>query len=256
MMRRSLITSVLAVAALAVPAAPASADGDLAIRSITVRPADPVVGPSKPVKLVIDVVARGAGEVDVVLQPGRPERTAKSPKPRRPPGEETAEEAVQGPAGEPVGEPSGGDGTEWEIWRFLPQKALSRWYPSGLWTITVTAKNEEDRVVTARTAFSLRRATRLEGVKVVRNGDGVRITGTLLRVDPKGRVDYRPFGKQRVIFSFRPAGADDWQVMGDAVTRKDGWFSARLNDAGDGQWRAEYGGNNHYAGDASSGVAV
>lgn len=303
----------LALAAATVPVSAgglASADGDLAIRSVTVRPDDPVVGPSDSVRLVVDVVARGAEEVDVVINPGRgePDRPAGqdppgtagaaagptpspslalTPSPVRAPSPALTPVQTPAPASSPVPTPSpapvsspasaasrrtdapasadltqpseDGDGEGdagedgWEVWRFLPQKPLSRWYPSGPWTVTATAVDADGHSVTAGTTFSLRRATELEGVKVARDGDDVRITGTLLRVDPRGRVDYRPFGKQRVVFCFRPSGAAEWQDMGSAVTRKDGWFSGRVRDAGDGAWRAEYAGNKHYARDVSAG---
>ncbi|MEV1205342.1 hypothetical protein, partial [Microbispora rosea] len=71
MMRPLLATLVLATATTAAAAAPAPASGDLAIRSVVVRPSDPVVGPSGSVRLVVDVVARGADRVSVVLEPGR-----------------------------------------------------------------------------------------------------------------------------------------------------------------------------------------
>ncbi|WP_433501001.1 hypothetical protein ACQP1K_12280 [Sphaerimonospora sp. CA-214678] len=304
MMRRSLVT--LALAATTVPGSAGglvSADGDLAIRSITVRPDDPVVGPSDSVKLVIDVVARGAEDVTVVINPGRgkPDRPADpdspdtaggagdpTPSPTPTPAPAPSPSPARAPAGTAAKTPdpvasrltdalvsalpadgrvlpgdrtsspaSGADGAApgdgWEVWRFLPQKPLSRWYPSGPWTITATATGADGGSVTAHTTFSLRRATQLEGVKVARDGDDVRITGTLLRVDPQGRVDYRPFGKQRVVFCFRPSGSDDWQDVGSAVTRKDGWFSGRMHNAGDGAWRAEYVGNKHYAREASAG---
>jgi hypothetical protein len=142
-------------------------------------------------------------------------------------------------------------GSGWETWLFLPQKPLSRWYPSGQWTVTATARNAAGAVVTSRTTFFLRRQTTIEGVNVVRNDNQVRITGTLLRVDPLGRVDYRPFAGQSVALCFRPAGSGTWRTMGTAVTDKDGWFSRRLRGMGEGVWRAEYAGTAHYARDTS-----
>ncbi|MCT9932753.1 hypothetical protein N5079_21345 [Planotetraspora sp. A-T 1434] len=391
-MRRLIATPILAVAALSASAmAPATATGDLAIRSITVKPANPVVGPTGSVKLVIEVVARGATSVSVALEPGRsanpanpanpsnpaapsdqgePETTpagisgmvtplsapgvatpsavpgnpapalvaaedpapnlpaqAQSQAPIRPaqapvlpalaqvspapslpaptpgfpapaqgspaPTADTVPAAGTGPAaaaallgasspdgsqgsspgGSPALAPStsstsrpplrgvrvsappvggGSRGNEWETWRFLPEKALSRWYPSGPWTVTATAKDAAGGTVTARTTFFLKRATELEGVHAVRADDRVRITGTLLRVDPVGRVDYRPFPGQPVAICFRPGGSKVWRTVATAVTGKDGWFSARVRATGDGMWRAEYAGTGHYAPDTSS----
>ncbi|WP_204285602.1 hypothetical protein [Microbispora amethystogenes] len=106
----------------------------------------------------------------------------------------------------------------------------------------------------ARAVFHLRRATEIEGLKVARGrgGDETRVTGTLLRVDPGGRVDYRPFPGQRVRISFRPSGSSEWRPVGEAVTRRDGWFSARTREDGQGAWRAEYAGSPRYAADVSS----
>ncbi|WP_370017737.1 hypothetical protein [Planotetraspora sp. GP83] len=351
-----IATPILAVAALSAAAmAPATATGDLAIRSITVKPANPVVGPTGSVKLVIEVVARGATSVSVALEPGRarnpanPANPSNASNPANPPDRGEPEESPAGipgivtplsapglatppaapgnpapalvagedpapdlpaqaspslglpaptpgspapaqgspapavetvpaagassPGGSPAVAPStsstsrpplrgvrmpappvggGSRGNEWETWRFLPEKALSRWYPSGPWTVTATAKDAAGGTVTARTTFFLKRATELEGVNAVRADDRVRITGTLLRVDPVGRVDYRPFPGQPVVICFRPGGSKAWRTVATAVTGKDGWFSARVRAAGDGMWRAEYAGTGHYAPDTSS----
>ncbi|GAA2862250.1 hypothetical protein GCM10010517_21120 [Streptosporangium fragile] len=74
---RVLLASLAAGAvSLPVPAgAPAAAVEDLVIRSVTLRPAAPVVGPTDAVRLVIEVVARGvAGPAGVTIQvePGAP----------------------------------------------------------------------------------------------------------------------------------------------------------------------------------------
>ncbi|XVQ82676.1 hypothetical protein ACQP2K_27950 [Microbispora siamensis] len=290
MMRPLLATLVLAAATTAAAAAPAPASGDLAIRSVEVRPSDPVVGPSGSVRLVVDVVARGADRVSVVLEPGRapsggddaggePEPDATPPPPSGDavpvPSVSPDPTAPQGPAvpaavplpglgglasaampgvmgasrdGRPARRVSSG---EWETWRFFPDKPLSRWYPSGPWTVTATAVNARGERAVARVGFNLRRATEIEGLKVVRDGDGVRVTGTLLRVDPVGKVDYRPFAGQRVRICFRPAGSSRWKTVGEAVTRRDGWFTARVRADGEGAWRAEYAGTSRYAADAS-----
>lgn len=303
MMRPLLATLVLATATTAAAAAPAPASGDLAIRSIVVRPSDPVVGPSGSVRLVVDVVARGADRVSVVLEPGRapseddepgeepePDVTpsppsgdavpvpSASPDPVVPPGT-----AVPGtvPGAVPVGVPAavplpglGGlasavvprmtgrsrDGRparrissgEWETWRFLPDKPLSRWYPHGPWTVTATAVNARGERAVAHAGFNLRRETQIEGLKVAREGNGVRVTGTLLRVGPGGKVDYRPFAGQRVRIRFRPEGSSRWKTVGEAVTREDGWFSAKVRADGEGAWRAEYAGTPRYAAETSA----
>ncbi|GII51719.1 hypothetical protein Pth03_01080 [Planotetraspora thailandica] len=398
---------------LAAGAAPATASSDLAIRSINVKPGSPVVGPSGSVKVVIEVVARGATSVAVVLEPGRtgpvnsggprvpaaPEITPPLAPPRPPaqppvrppvrpsaqapaplpapvplpipmqgpaPAQNPAQNPVQGPAqnpaqgpaqnpaqgpaqnpvkspaqnpvkspaqnpvkspaqnpaqqpaqlpaaqapaqahvphpapastpghapaqtpaqapapatapgapwGTPAPRPAGAAAppwtrpavrglpmsttsanrsrSEWETWMFLPEKPLSRWYPSGQWTVTATARDATGAVAVSRTMFFLKRETTLEGVNVVRQAGGVRVTGTLLRVDPLGRVDYRPFPGQPVVLRFRPAGSQIWRTMRTTVTDRNGWFAGRLNGQGDGLWRAEYAGTRHYAGDISA----
>ncbi|MDF5753760.1 hypothetical protein [Spongiactinospora sp. TRM90649] len=85
MTQRLLLTS-LAAGALALPllvqATPAAAE-ELEIGSITVRPANPVVGATGSVRMVIDVVARGAtgrDGVTITVEPGR--RAAADPAPR------------------------------------------------------------------------------------------------------------------------------------------------------------------------------
>ncbi|GAA1304285.1 hypothetical protein [Planotetraspora silvatica] len=402
-----IATPILGLAVtLAAGSAPATAADELAIRSITVKPGTPVVGPSGSVKVVIEVMARGATAVSVLLEPGRtgpvtPDGPKTPPAPGVPqqpanpgnvvpgvpaqppvpaqapvpiPLQAPAQAPVQAPAQVPAQAPAAApqvvapaqppapaqapvqapvpvqvpaqapaqapvqakvpapaqtpvqvkapapvpaqapppaqaqapakvpaqtpaqlpaqtgsapsttpasttpaavttahtiphgsmraaatsvpntssSGSAWETWLFLPEKPLSRWYPSGQWTVTATARNAAGTVVTSRTIFFLKRQTEIEGVNVVRNDNQVRITGTLLRVDPLGRVDYRPFAGQSVALCFRPAGAGTWRTMGTAVTDKDGWFSGRLRGMGDGVWRAEYAGTGHYAGDISA----
>ncbi|MBP2703609.1 hypothetical protein JOL79_07325 [Microbispora sp. RL4-1S] len=334
MTRRTLAAAAVAVVAVtaapgapagaveAVPAVPAAVfprnEPDLAIRAVTVRPAEPVVGPTGSVRLVVDVAARGADRVDVTLEPGRPE-SDEGEEPDGPsgpgqdgwgddePGQAGGQESgsaspLQPGAGPADGAPGGpedegtGDGADdpgglgpvmttpvprllgvplagrrspsgwaaravrvpvragaagsggWETWRFLPQRRLSRRYPSGAWTVTATARNGRGGELAEKTVFYLRRATEIDGARVVRDGRaGVRVSGTLLRVDPLGRVDYRPFPGQRVRLWFRPSGAGEWQPAGSAVTRRDGWFSARARGRVAGVWRAEYPGTTRYA---------
>ncbi|WP_182886206.1 hypothetical protein [Microbispora sp. H10885] len=310
----SLVASSLSTSSTAAVPAPVPAAGGTAIRSVVVRPSDPVVGPAGSVRLVVDVVARGADRVSVVLEPGRaPSAGGEEPGGDEPGGEGPGgeEPGSGGPGkgepgkGEPGGEddpgdgppppfgdavpmpglsglatavpgivgaarhgraagpvPAGGDSATggdgatggWETWRFLPDRPLSRWYPSGPWTVTATAVDARGGTAVARAVFHLRRATEIEGLKVARGrgGDDTRVTGTLLRVDPGGRVDYRPFPGQRVRISFRPAGSSEWRPVGEAVTRRDGWFSARTREDGQGAWRAEYAGSPRYAADVSS----
>ncbi|WP_169985890.1 hypothetical protein [Microbispora sp. H10836] len=295
-MMRPLFATLALAAATTAAAAPAPAPGDLAIRSVEVRPSDPVVGPSGSVRLVVDVVARGAERVSVVLEPGRApsgdDEPGTEPEPDVSPSPPSGD-AVPVPSASPdpgfpapavpapvpavgplpglgglasampgmVGvSPAGGRSAwrvspassgEWETWRFLPDKPLSRWYRSGPWTVTATAVNARGERAVARAGFNLRRATEIDGLKAVRDGDAVRVTGTLLRVDPIGKVDYRPFAGQRVEIRFRPAGSPRWRTVGEAVTRRDGWFSARVRADGEGTWRAEYAGTSRYAADAS-----
>jgi hypothetical protein len=75
-MTRGLLLVSLAAGALAAPApASAAAATEPAIRSISVRPAEPVVGAHDSVRLVIDVVAKGARGRDgvaVKVEPGAP----------------------------------------------------------------------------------------------------------------------------------------------------------------------------------------
>ncbi|WP_113704591.1 hypothetical protein [Nonomuraea lactucae] len=77
MIRRLVLVS-LAAGALTVPAPASSAATELAIREINVRPAAPVVGPGDSVRLVIDVVARGAqgrNGVTIKVEPGEPPKS-------------------------------------------------------------------------------------------------------------------------------------------------------------------------------------
>ncbi|MGP3957805.1 hypothetical protein ACTWPT_17520 [Nonomuraea sp. 3N208] len=88
-MTRGLLLVSLAVGALTAPPAPASAAvstaaTELAIRAITVRPAEPVVGAQGSVRLVVDVVAKGArpkNGVTVKVEPGAPPGPVLASKP-------------------------------------------------------------------------------------------------------------------------------------------------------------------------------
>ncbi|MGI5487450.1 hypothetical protein [Microtetraspora malaysiensis] len=268
---RAAVAAAVPLAALGAAQTPALADDELAIRSVTVQPGDPVVGPSGSVKLVVDVVTRGArGDraVTVKVEPGPPPAasTGHSPGaapavvPARP-GVSPGRPLIDGRAGSvsvsstrsTQGGRDTGRSTGWEKWRFQPEVGLSRWYPSGQWTVVATAKGANGAAVNSYTTFYLRRATRFEGVNVNRGGDGTRVTGTLMRVDPQGQVDYRPFAGREVTIRFRESGAADWKDMGTAVTNKDGWFESRVPAKTAGTWQVEFGGTAHYASD--TGVA-
>ncbi|MFG6198999.1 hypothetical protein, partial [Nonomuraea sp. JJY05] len=72
-MTRSLLLVSLAAGPLTVPAPPVATEP--AIRAITVRPAEPIVGANDSVRLVVDVVAKGARGKDgitVKVEPGAP----------------------------------------------------------------------------------------------------------------------------------------------------------------------------------------
>ncbi|MEU8249590.1 hypothetical protein [Nonomuraea sp. NPDC048916] len=85
MTRRLLLVS-LAAGALTVPAPAYSAATELTIREINVRPADPVVGAGDSVRLLVDVIvkgARGRDGVTIKVEPGTPPKPplAASPGP-------------------------------------------------------------------------------------------------------------------------------------------------------------------------------
>ncbi|GAA4592821.1 hypothetical protein GCM10023194_55590 [Planotetraspora phitsanulokensis] len=230
-----------------------------------VKPAVPAQVPAKvPAKVPAQVPGQASAQVPAqVKTPAPAQAPAKIPAPTQAAGAPTAappaaalnahaapHRAMRATAAQVPG--TSRDRSEWETWLFLPERPLSRWYPSGPWTVTATARNAEGNVVTYRTIFFLKRQTALEGVNVVRSDNQVRITGTLLRVDPLGRVDYRPFEGQEIALAFRPSGSGTWRTMGTAVTDKNGWFSSRHRGMGDGVWRAEYAGTGHYAGEISA----
>ncbi|MER6583661.1 hypothetical protein ABT267_48880, partial [Nonomuraea sp. NPDC001023] len=83
-MTRSLLLVSLAAGSLTAPVPAYPAATELAIRAITVRPANPVVGAHDSVSLVIDVIARGArgkNGVTVKVEPGAPPGPLLSAKP-------------------------------------------------------------------------------------------------------------------------------------------------------------------------------
>jgi hypothetical protein len=139
----------------------------------------------------------------------------------------------------------------WETWRFLPDKRLSRYYPTGTWTVAATAHGKDDRTVTEYATFRFRRATRLSPVRVEKAGAGaggaVRVRGSLTRVDPRGLTDYGPFGRQRLEILWRQDWHSDWQQVAETVTDAAGGFETRIYGRPNGYWRVRFPGTAHYA---------
>ncbi|MFI6603015.1 hypothetical protein ACIBHX_42815 [Nonomuraea sp. NPDC050536] len=260
-MTRGLLLVSLAAGALAVPLPASSAATDLAIREITVRPADPVVRPSGSVRLVIDVIAQGvAGKdgVTIKVEPGAPPSSVPSatpaPAPSASPGSGlrvAAPPALRMARAVPGAEMQA---DEWETWRFLPEKGLNRFYPAGAWTITATAKGADGQTVTKYTSFQLRRETRLTSVRVgkARTAQGVRLRGSLNKVDPSGYSDYVPFGGQTVEILYRKETTDSWDLAGTTVTKSTGAFGRTIQGRPGGYWRLRFPGTAHYASKISS----
>ncbi|SEH00763.1 hypothetical protein SAMN05444920_117194 [Nonomuraea solani] len=142
----------------------------------------------------------------------------------------------------------------WQTWRFLPDKRLNRYYAAGTWTITVTAKGPGGTTITEYAAFDLKRETKLTSVtadKAARSNGGVRLRGSLTRVDPRGLTDHGPFGKQPIEILWRPDATSAWEKVGHATTDAAGAFVATVPGRTGGYWRARYPGTSHYATDAS-----
>ncbi|GHH71252.1 hypothetical protein GCM10017673_24460 [Streptosporangium violaceochromogenes] len=241
------------------------------IRSITLNPDSPVVGPAGAVRLVIEVVARGVEDpagVTIEVEPGVPPGvTARPASPGAGTGQGAGPSAPayivtpQGtpapPAGGPTGGPTGAAAAQatgprarqgWETWRFLPDKALTRWYPAGRWTVTATARGAGGVTATGRAAFWLRRETRFSAVRVVGKGsEAVRIRGVLNRVDPQGYVDYAPFSERPVDILHRRAGEEDWEKAATVTTDVRGRFVRALPERGSGEWRVRFAQTGHYA---------
>ncbi|MEU3167434.1 hypothetical protein [Streptosporangium sp. NPDC006930] len=274
MTMRVLLASLAAGAAtLPVPVgAPAAAVEDLTIRSVTLRPATPVVGPADSVRMVIEVVARGVTGpegVRIKVEPGAPPASAntsfpvtasRSGTPARPgpgrgpalapgpvPGPASSARLAPGAAGTTSGGGGSRPGTGWETWRFAPERSLNRWYPAGPWTVSVTAKGADGAEVTGHTGFLLKRLTRFGGVEAVREGSGVRVTGVLNRVDPQGDLDYAPFPGQPVEILHRPGEKARWTKVAGATTDSRGHFTRAVGDRTGGEWRIRFQGTNHYA---------
>ncbi|MGW3370066.1 hypothetical protein ACWDOR_44875, partial [Streptosporangium canum] len=108
-MTMRVLLPVLAAGAAALPAGaaavparaePHAAVKDLAIRSITLDPEAPVVGPSDTVRLVIEVVARGVSGpqgMTVQVEPGAPPESGTGPLPGVGAGVQTVSEPAQIP---------------------------------------------------------------------------------------------------------------------------------------------------------------
>ncbi|MFE0155318.1 hypothetical protein ACFWY5_49845 [Nonomuraea sp. NPDC059007] len=331
MTSRVLLAS-LAAGALAVPVPVADAASEPAIREITIRPADPVVGPTGSVRLIIEVVAQGVDGregVTVKVDPGAPPDGVPAPPvdpvdppPVTPPPlpaptavpsaapsvlPSVAPSAVPSavpsvaPSAVPSALPSAlpsaapsvlpsavpsqvpplpaplppapglavpgqaprwheemagpmrrGDG--WQTWRFLPEKGLTRYYPSGTWTIVATATSPDGRTVTAHKSFKLRKETRLTSVQAtkVAGTKAVRLRGVLTRVDPMGFTDYAPFGNQRMEILHRRDEKSPWRQEAVATTSELGKFGKTVLGPARGQWRARFPGTGHYAAELSS----
>ncbi|MDA0632877.1 hypothetical protein OUY22_05560 [Nonomuraea sp. MCN248] len=274
-MTRCLLLASLSAAALTATAqvpVPASARAPAAdrpvIREIDVRPAAPVVGAADSVRLVIDVVARGVRGrqgVAVRVEPGTPPGPVlDDERPPWPPSEDGREEAPgpdrpddpwpddQRPGSvraveAPVASRPVADG--WQTWRFLPDKRLNRYFPTGTWTVAVTARGAGGAEVTEYASFELRRETRLSPVRAERDGRGVRLSGRLTRLDPRGRAGYVPFRGQRVEFLWRRDASQDWERVAVAQTTGAGAFSRTVSGRDGGEWRARFPGTAHEAAD-------
>ncbi|MGC5012136.1 hypothetical protein ACLQ2R_15340 [Streptosporangium sp. DT93] len=269
---------------------PATAVEDLTIRSVTLRPPAPVVGPADSVRMVVEVVARGVtGPEGVTLkvEPGAPPGSLDTffpltaPRRQARPGRTPASRPGGGPGGEPRPAPRPGHGHDrehgpalapgpapvpsasarlgartrtapppgdgWETWRFAPQKSLSRWYPAGPWTVTVTAKAADGTGITGYRGFLLKRLTRFGGVEVAGRGPAVRVTGVLNRVDPQGHLDYAPFPAQPVEILHRPGREHAWRTVAEVMTDSHGRLTRTVRGRTGGEWRLRFEGTSRYA---------
>ncbi|MEW9551683.1 hypothetical protein [Nonomuraea sp. NPDC050783] len=219
------------------PVVPESAD-------VAVRPADPSAGrgpaaPSWPSSPSTSQAPSGAD--GAAFRPGPAADQGRQPASFR-----LAWRRAIPPAPRPAAAADG-----WETWRFLPDKQLSRYYPTGTWTITATVRGRGGRTVTEYAAFQFRRATRLTPLHAERAGDAVRVHGSLTRVDPRGLTDYGPFGRQPLEILWRPDAATPWQRVGETVTDAAGGFTGTVTGRAKGFWGVRYAGTGHYAPDTS-----
>ncbi|MBG0816853.1 hypothetical protein [Planomonospora sp. ID82291] len=239
----SLTAGACALPALVATAAPVAADDHVAIRSITLRPSAPVVHPDRPVRLIIEVVARGVSGRDGVtikVEPGAPPASppsADSPSPADAPQDWQPEPG----SAQRLPEPG------WRTWRFLPERRLNRWYPTGLWTVTATAKGQDGSRVVRHAGFRLRHATDFSALQVRRADRGVQIRGVLNRLDPEGYLDYAPFPRQPVEILHRPARGEEWTTVATATTDRGGRFVRKLRGHRGGEWRVRFPGTNRHA---------
>ncbi|MFD1500236.1 hypothetical protein, partial [Streptosporangium lutulentum] len=250
---------------------------DLTIRSVTLNPASPVVGPVGAVRLVVEVVARGVigpEGVTIQVEPGAPPESrgvtlpvsasgsvsvsgpASGPRPARLSGQVSGAgdaapvtHVLAGGGGSAIGTRAvaARAGQDWETWRFAPDKSLSRWYPAGRWTVTATARGAGGTTVTGYAPFWLKRETRFGAVQAVRKGAEVEVGGVLKRVDPRGVADYVPFAGQPVEILHRETAQADWRPVGTATSDAEGRFSRIVQDHQAGEWRIRFEGTGHYA---------
>ncbi|MER6584043.1 hypothetical protein, partial [Nonomuraea sp. NPDC001023] len=139
---------------------------------------------------------------------------------------------------------------DWQTWRFLPDKKLNRFYPTGTWTISATARDADGATVTEYASFELRRATRLSSVRVERSpksAGGVRLRGSLTRIDPRGFTDFGPYAKQRLRLQWRGEGSPAWEDVAETTTDAAGAFVQTVPPRRGGLWRVHFPGNPHYA---------
>lgn len=223
-------------------------------------PSSPPTGPSS--------VPSPAGTLPGAADPAMPVPDTASPTPVHPiksVGVHTPAPAVQS---EPTPAPSvekretwatsyparlGGAGG-WETWRFLPARGLNRYYPSGPWTITVTAVSRDGASVTEHATFNLRKETRLtvERARKIKDTRAVRLRGELTRVDPQGFGSYAPFGGQRLEVLYRESSGSSWEKVSTATTRGSGRFAKRVSGRAKGYWRVRFPGTDHYATDQTT----
>lgn len=288
MTNRVLLASLIA-GTLVVPATGASAAAAPEIKEIRVLPADPVVGPRGSVRVVIEVVARGvagADGVSVEAVPGVP--LPEPPTSGRGAGEgaralarrSSRDVSARGPAPgargvhapelgfvlsarvRPDAAPAGAARAparfagsageredEWATWSFLPGRGLNRFYPSGLWTVTATARSADGVTVLRQTSFRLRHETRVVSVRAAKvpGVKALRIQGKVERVDPEGYRDYATFPGVRVEILRRGPLETEWSRVAKATTKSDGRFSRTVKGRAAGWWRVRYPGDDDYA---------
>ncbi|MEU0570790.1 hypothetical protein ABZ297_36095 [Nonomuraea sp. NPDC005983] len=272
-MTRSLLLLSLATGALMVPVPASSAATELSIREINVRPAEPVVTPDNSIRLLVDVVARGArgkNGVTISVEPGTPPGPVIGSE-WQDPGPGAAADMIGPPAPqaprpqprvpEMTSWPDGrreARGEGWETWRFLPDKALTRYYPAGTWTVTATARGADGETLTRYASFQLRRETKLSAVQADKasGSRAVRLTGSLNRVNPRGYTDYSPFAEQQVEIQWRKDEASAWERAGAATTTSEGTFTKTIANRTGGSWRVQYPGTSHYAPDFSKTLQI